>query len=171
MQCDSRELPDLFSRGADERRIVTRRRLLFEQDALTKIPSVLRHENQVQQVFLSILANALDALKESGIDDPAVQITIAFEGGMVGVTISDNGHGIDPGSLQKVFDPFFTTKPTGQGTGLGLSVSRSIITAHGGEITCDSKVGLGLAICRSIAQQHDRRIWTESILGEGSTFS
>ena len=152
MQCDSRESPDLFSRGADERRIVTRRRLLFEQEVLTKIPSVVMHENQVQQVFLSILANALDALKESGKDDPAVQITIPFEGRMVGVMISDNDLGIDPGSLQKVFDPFFTTKPTGQGTGLGLSVSPSIITAHGGEITCDSKVGLGTQFRITIPQ-------------------
>ena len=106
-------------------------------------PSFLMHANQIQQVFLNLLSNALDGLKESSKEGPEIQITIASEGGLVHVTIADNGQGIDPGTLQKIFDPFFTTKPVGQGTGLGLSVSQSIVIAHGGELTCESEVGVG----------------------------
>ena len=122
---------------------IDREGVSVKQESITELPLVLMHENQIQQVFLNILANALDALKETGKEQPEVRISIGFEGGIVGVTIADNGPGIDPGTLPKVFDPFFTTKPTGQGTGLGLSVSRSIVAAHGGEITCDSEFGLG----------------------------
>ena len=122
---------------------VEREGVSVKQEVITEITSVLMHENQIQQVFLNILPNALDALVESGKEGPEIHTTIGFEGGLIGVTIADNGQGIDPGTIQKVFDPFFTTKPAGQGTGLGLSVSRNIIAAHGGEITCESEVGLG----------------------------
>ena len=122
---------------------IEREAVSVNQDVIAEIPKVLMHPNQIQQVFLNMLANSLDDLKESGKVGPEVNITIGFEDGVVSVTISDNGRGIDSGTLQKIFDPFFTTKPPGQGTGLGLSVSRNIIAAHGGEITCDSQVGLG----------------------------
>ena len=59
------------------------------------------------------------------------------------IRIADTGHGIDKKNLSRIFDPFFTTKPTGEGTGLGLSVSYGIIKNHGGDISVDSKVGKG----------------------------
>jgi signal transduction histidine kinase len=57
--------------------------------------------------------------------------------------VSDNGNGIPPNVLDKIFQPFFTTKPTGQGTGLGLSLSYDIVKAHGGELKVDTKEGEG----------------------------
>ena len=106
---------------------IEREAVSVNQDVIAEIPKVLMHPNQIQQVFLNMLANSLDDLKESGKVAPEVNITIGFEDGVVSVTISDNGRGIDSGTLQKIFDPFFTTNPPGQGTGLGLSVSRNIL--------------------------------------------
>jgi two-component system NtrC family sensor kinase len=62
---------------------------------------------------------------------------------MICVAISDNGCGIEPQNLKRIFDPFFTTKPVGEGTGLGLSVTYSIIVRHGGTIKVESTVGRG----------------------------
>ena len=122
---------------------IEREGVSVKQEFAAEIPPASMHVNQIQQVFLNLLTNALDALLESRKETPELVITIGFEDEFIYVTIADNGPGIEPGNLQKVFDPFFTTKPPGQGTGLGLSVSRSIIAAHGGEITCESEVGLG----------------------------
>ena len=64
-------------------------------------------------------------------------------GAKVEITVTDNGNGIPHNIVDKIFQPFFTTKPTGQGTGLGLSLSYDIIKAHGGEIKMESKEGEG----------------------------
>jgi signal transduction histidine kinase len=65
------------------------------------------------------------------------------DGGKVEIKVKDNGNGIPPKILDKIFQPFFTTKPTGQGTGLGLSLSYDIIKAHGGELKVGTKEGQG----------------------------
>ncbi len=62
---------------------------------------------------------------------------------MATITVKDNGNGIPKNNVDKIFQPFFTTKPTGQGTGLGLSLSYDIVKAHGGEIKVESKEGEG----------------------------
>src|SRR5204863_9863283 len=64
-------------------------------------------------------------------------------GGKVEIRVADNGYGIPQKVLDKIFQPFFTTKPTGQGTGLGLSLSYDIVKAHGGELKVDTKEGEG----------------------------
>ncbi|HEX4958755.1 MAG TPA: HAMP domain-containing sensor histidine kinase, partial [Lacibacter sp.] len=75
--------------------------------------------------------------------EPAVTITTQREKENVFITITDNGTGIPQKVKDKIFQPFFTTKPTGQGTGLGLSLSYDIIKAHGGELTVQSMEGKG----------------------------
>ncbi|GEO07894.1 sensor histidine kinase [Segetibacter aerophilus] len=72
-----------------------------------------------------------------------VSVTTKRVADKVEITIKDNGIGIPQKAVDKVFQPFFTTKPTGQGTGLGLSLSYDIIKAHGGELQVESKEGLG----------------------------
>ncbi|HPG10677.1 MAG TPA: HAMP domain-containing sensor histidine kinase, partial [Chitinophagaceae bacterium] len=71
--------------------------------------------------------------------EPTVVVSTKKEDGKVIISVKDNGNGIAESIKEKIFQPFFTTKPTGEGTGLGLSLSYDIIKAHGGEISLDSK--------------------------------
>ncbi len=75
--------------------------------------------------------------------EPTVILTTAKHNGNVEIKVKDNGIGIPQKILDKIFQPFFTTKPTGQGTGLGLSLAYDIVKAHGGEIKVQSKEGEG----------------------------
>jgi signal transduction histidine kinase len=75
--------------------------------------------------------------------EPTVSITTKKSENSVLITVSDNGNGIPESFKEKIFQPFFTTKPTGQGTGLGLSLSYDIVKAHGGEIKVETKEGEG----------------------------
>ncbi|MBN2374442.1 response regulator [bacterium] len=102
-----------------------------------EIPEIWMETSEIQQVCLNLLSNSLDALKDSGRKKIDIGIRRSVE--FVEITIADTGCGISPENMQKIFDPFFTTKPVGQGTGLGLSVSRSIIEEHGGNISCESE--------------------------------
>ena len=71
--------------------------------------------------------------------EPTVSVSTKKQDGKVTIIVKDNGNGIPPKVLDKIFQPFFTTKPTGQGTGLGLSLSYDIVKAHGGEIKVETK--------------------------------
>jgi PAS domain S-box-containing protein len=106
-----------------------------------KVPDIRIKVSNIQQVFLNIIGNALDALKEN--KKKEIHLNLRPEDEFVRVTITDSGCGIEPESLPKIFDPFFTTKPPGKGTGLGLSLCHSIVDAHGGKIICESEVGKG----------------------------
>ena len=75
--------------------------------------------------------------------EPTVTVSTKKIGDKVLLTVKDNGNGIPQKVVDKIFQPFFTTKPTGQGTGLGLSLSYDIIKAHGGEIKVETKEGEG----------------------------
>jgi signal transduction histidine kinase len=77
--------------------------------------------------------------------EPLVSVKTERSGNHIGITVRDNGMGIPEKVKDKIFQPFFTTKPTGQGTGLGLSLSYDVIKAHGGEIKVESKEGEGTA--------------------------
>jgi signal transduction histidine kinase len=105
------------------------------------MPEVSIKMNSIQQVFINIILNSLDALKDC--DKKEIHIAMGVTDKFVHIKITDSGPGIAQENLEKIFDPFFTTKPTGQGTGLGLSICRSIIDMHGGKITCHSKPGQG----------------------------
>ncbi len=103
------------------------------------IPSILCHPNQINQVFMNLLVNASQAVKDKG----EITIRTSREGDIVVVQISDNGVGIPPDNLQRIFDPGFTTKGVGVGTGLGLSICFKIVQDHGGRIDVESEVGKG----------------------------
>jgi signal transduction histidine kinase len=75
--------------------------------------------------------------------EPTVTLTTRKQNGKVEIIVKDNGNGIPQKVIDKIFQPFFTTKPTGQGTGLGLSLSFDIVKAHGGELTVETKEGEG----------------------------
>ena len=103
------------------------------------IPEIECIPTQINQVFMNLLMNAVQAIKEHG----RITIRTGQEGDNVWVEVEDTGSGIDPKNLSRIFDPFFTTKPVGQGTGLGLSLSYSIVQKHGGRIEVRSEVGKG----------------------------
>jgi PAS domain S-box-containing protein len=97
------------------------------------LPDVVGDSHQLQQVFLNIINNAYDAVRETG--RPArIEIGTAAVGGFAEVSFRDNGPGIT--YPDRIFDPFFTTKEVGKGTGLGLSICYGIVREHGGEIFC-----------------------------------
>lgn len=103
------------------------------------IPPIACFPGQLNQVFLNILVNARQAIKEKG----EISIITALKDKKVSITIRDNGIGIPESDLPKIFDPGFTTKGVGIGTGLGLSICYQIIQGHRGEIRVESEVGKG----------------------------
>ena len=98
------------------------------------LPEVECMPSRLNQVFLNLLVNAGQAIDGNG----TITISTGAEQGDAWVSIADTGCGIPPENLNRIFDPFFTTKPVGQGTGLGLSVSHSIVRKHGGRIDVES---------------------------------
>ncbi|WP_175579451.1 sensor histidine kinase [Vibrio hepatarius] len=104
------------------------------------LPLVYCQPMQLNQVFLNLLVNASQAIKENGVIRVSVQST---NDDYVQIKIQDNGTGIPEENLTNIFEPFFTTKPVGHGTGLGLSVSYGIINEHKGKIEVESEVGVG----------------------------
>ena len=100
----------------------------------------------IGRVILNLITNAFYAVNEKskqGIADyePTVSVVTKKVNHQVEIRVTDNGNGIPPNILDKIFQPFFTTKPTGQGTGLGLSLSYDIVKAHGGELKVETKEG------------------------------
>jgi PAS domain S-box-containing protein len=114
-----------------------------------KLPQIQCYPAQINQVFMNVLSNAIDALEDSAANSngEAIQIRITTEvrsENQVCVRIADNGAGISREVQSRIFDPFFTTKPVGRGTGLGLSISYQIVKdRHGGELRCYSEIGKG----------------------------
>ena len=102
------------------------------------LPQVIGDSHQLQQVFLNIVNNAYDAVRDSG---RAAKILVASArvGNSVEIVFRDNGHGIS--FPERIFDPFFTTKEIGKGTGLGLSICYGIVREHGGDISCHNNRG------------------------------
>ena len=109
---------------------------------------VLADKNQLQQVFLNILINSIDALDEAGPDiaDAHIEISSKNKNGFLELRFIDNGPGISSDEIGSIFDPFYTTKEPGRGTGLGLSVCYRIIEGLGGAIKAKSPPGKGMTI-------------------------
>ncbi|ODG98585.1 histidine kinase [Nostoc sp. KVJ20] len=129
--------------------------------AYGELPLVECYAGQLNQVFMNLLSNAIDALEEANnqhqLLTPTITIcTTLVERKQVAIKITDNGPGIPADLKQKLFDPFFTTKPVGKGTGMGLSISYQIVAEkHKGKLQCVSELGQGatfiiiIPICQS----------------------
>ncbi|QLE44276.1 GAF domain-containing protein [Nostoc sp. C052] len=112
----------------------------------SQMPLVNCYPSALNQVFMNILSNAIDALKELDVNQkPTITIrTQIQEQKYISIQIIDNGMGMSESVRNKIFEPFFTTKPVGSGTGLGLSISYSIVVEqHGGQLNCISAPGKG----------------------------
>jgi two-component system, NtrC family, sensor kinase len=109
------------------------------------LPLVQCYPSQLNQVFMNLLVNAIDALEMTQNKANQIRITTeCIDGETATIRIADNGVGIPEEIQTKLFDPFFTTKPVGKGTGLGLSISYQIITErHGGKLRCESSIDHG----------------------------
>lgn len=108
---------------------------------LGELPPLRCHAGRLNQVFLSLLLNAAQAMDTRG----EIRIRSRHAGSELRIEFIDTGHGIAQDVLERIFDPFFTTRDVGQGTGLGLTVSRDVIAAHGGRIEVQSAPGKGSA--------------------------
>ncbi|MEG3849588.1 ATP-binding protein [Microcoleus sp. herbarium19] len=119
------------------------------------IPQITCYLGQLNQVFMNILANAIDSLEEgnqghsfaeikANLNRITIMTKISEDGATIAIAIKDNGNGMPESVKSKIFDHLFTTKAVGKGTGLGLSISRQIVEeTHGGTLTCDSVLGSG----------------------------
>jgi len=122
-----------------------------------QLPLVECYPGKLNQVFLNILSNAIDAVRKKYGEEPdgRIVITTAHENGGVWISFRDNGTGMDKSTRKKIFDPFFTTKDVGEGTGLGMSIAYNTIKKHNGEISIVSEPGEGSELRISIPlQQH-----------------
>jgi PAS domain S-box-containing protein len=103
------------------------------------VPCLTADPHQLEQVFLNLVNNALDAVERNG----TIKVRIRAQGDTVVIEVADDGVGISEDNLKKIFDPFFTTKPIGRGTGLGLSICFGIVQRMNGTISVVSKPGAG----------------------------
>lgn len=109
------------------------------ETTLCQAPDTYCIPNELNQVFVNLLMNAVQAMQTFG----HIGIIAAMQGDSLVITVSDNGSGIAQEHVKKIFDPFFTTKPVGQGTGLGLSITQGIIDKHQGAIRVESQLNHG----------------------------
>ncbi len=108
------------------------------------IPIIASDQSQLQQVFLNLISNAIDAIEIGKSKEGRINLKTWQKNEYVFISIEDNGPGIPKESERKIFDPFFTTKKTGKGTGLGLSISYNIIEKMGGMINFENKAPQGI---------------------------
>ncbi|MBN3943506.1 AAA family ATPase [Nostoc sp. NMS9] len=155
------KVPFNIHQGIDSTILILKHRLKANEqrpaiEVITKyttLPQVECFPGQLNQVFMNLLANAIDALEESNIGQSfdeiqanpnCIKIITTVENNLVRITIADNAKGIDEEIKQKIFDHLFTTKAVGKGTGLGLAIARQIIVEkHGGAIKVNSQLGKG----------------------------
>ena len=120
----------------------------FETDLDKTIEKINIVPQDIGRVILNLINNAFYAVSEkkklaAKNYEPTVTVSTKKLDGKIRIQVNDNGNGIPQKVLEKIFQPFFTTKPTGQGTGLGLSLSYDIVKAHGGELKVETKEGEG----------------------------
>ena len=113
------------------------KRIHIEFEVKDVLPPVEHDPNQINQVLLNLLLNAIQSMDKPG----SIRVTLEPEDDAVAIVVADEGKGISPEHLPSLFRPFFTTK--GHGTGLGLSLARRMVESHGGTINVESKLGQG----------------------------
>jgi two-component system, LuxR family, sensor kinase FixL len=122
-----------------------RRRGVTLRMAFGEIPPVHADSIHVQQVLLNLIFNGMDAMADLPVEErQLLAVSGLAQAGMVQVTVCDRGHGIAPGQLEKIFDSFYTTKSDGMG--LGLSIARSLVHAHGGRIWAENNADRGATV-------------------------
>jgi signal transduction histidine kinase len=160
-----------------------KRHIALVRELAPNLPRIRVDRSKVEQVLVNLMMNASHAMPDGG----AITIRTAVktmrapgakrgrraenltrpEGTVVAIEVDDTGSGIPEEALAKIFDPFFTTKPTGQGTGLGLTVSRKIVELHGGTIDLKNKPGGGIRATLLFNAERSDGSWT----GNGSSSS
>ena len=121
--------------------------IVYKQHLGDDVPVVQANANQLEQVFINLIQNAIDALEKRK-ETPRISVDVRFlpESDTVRISFEDNGMGILPEHMGSIYNPFFTTKEVGKGTGLGLSIAYGVIMDHGGAISCTSEVGRGTEV-------------------------
>ena len=134
------------------------------------LPGIIGDANQLIQVFLNLVTNAEQAIREVR-DNGRIQIRAGRHGNQLTITVQDDGVGVRPEALPRIFDPFYTTKRPGGGTGLGLSICMSIIREHGGNIEAETLPAGGSAFTiylPAAPDQHPHALPAPSQTGAGS---
>lgn len=129
-------------------------RISITKNIEENLPAIRGNKNQLEQVILNLLLNAIDAIEEKQNTikqaERRILITSNLIDNKIELNIEDSGIGIAKNNLNKIYDPFFTTKSIGKGTGLGLSVAYNIIKAHNGKISLESEEGKGTIVTLSL---------------------
>ena len=131
-----------------------------EQDIPPDLPPIRGEKKTLQQVFLNLFINAIQAMLDGGLLQ--VRAHLSPDGGWMVIDVTDTGVGIEPEHLSRIFDPFYTTKQVGRGTGLGLSVTYGIVEKHGGHIEVSSRKGEGSTFTVTLP------VYQEALIGEPS---
>jgi signal transduction histidine kinase len=139
--------------------------VMVEVDCAEGLPAIVADPDQIQQVLLNLVLNAIQAMPEGGRLTIRAGRTVArlnredpLRDGYLKIEVVDEGVGIAPENLPKVFDPFFTTKDVGKGTGLGLAISSRIAHNHGGWIRVKSQVGEGTTFSTYLPVASERSV-------------
>lgn len=128
----------------------------------TRVPAIEGDESRLGQLFLNLIVNAAQAIDARALTDGAITLTTTLEGDQVVVEVADTGAGIEKSDLPHVFEPFFTTKPAAKPSGSGLTLCRTIVASHGGDIRVSSDDGKGstfrvsLPVAKRVASQSDQ---------------
>jgi signal transduction histidine kinase len=133
------DLPELIETTLSFLTEKLRRRHVTVDKKLNASPEISGDPEKMQQLFLNLFINAIDAMPEGGV----LGVRLEEEEDEVTICVSDTGTGIPPENLKNIFDPFYTTKAAGVGNGLGLVVVKRIVSDHGGQISADSEPGRG----------------------------
>lgn len=113
--------------------------IVVVKDLDSNLPMIYVNKNQIEEVFINLYNNSIDAMQNGG----TIKVTTRLENGFIKIFVSDTGVGISEENKSRIFEPFFTTKKVGNGTGLGLSICYEIVKKHNGEITFESEINKG----------------------------